>query len=199
VQDEKGGILATVQVWGRGKIMASLLNSTYIWMLDGKQTIYSHYWSALLGNLVSANKPPQSWQIDPALPLVHHPVAYTLNAYASQVPVGLRGNIPFYLAQDELNPQQWKGTFWPDSTGWQVVQTEGGEPYWHYIYSASDWKDLQAEQRTESTQQWVNGQRKQIQAVPSAASYYTTKPISSLWFFLLFLASMAYLWIEWKL
>jgi hypothetical protein len=198
VQDEKGGILAATQVWGRGKIMASLLNSTYIWVLDGKHLIYSNYWSALLTNLAGSKNLAQSWQITPKMPIVHVPLTYTLIT-TSQTPVGLNGKVPFYLAQDQLNPQQWKGTFWPDSTGWQAVQTEGGEPYWHYIYSASDWKDLQERGRREGTLQWVNTRPLNLSTLSSAGSQFTAKPLSSLWFFLLLLGSMGYLWIERKL
>ncbi|QHT69268.1 hypothetical protein GXP67_22835 [Rhodocytophaga rosea] len=199
VQDEKGGILVSTQVWGRGKMMASLLNSSYMWVLDGKQTLYSSYWSALLSSLVAGKEPEQTWQIASKIPLVHHPLTYTLTTYASQTPVGLSGNVSFYLAQDALNPQRWKGTFWPDSTGWRVVQTEGGNPYWHYIYSSSNWKDLQWKERREATLQWANRQHMKLTASSTSVSQFVTKPVSSLWFFLLFLGSMAYLWIERKL
>jgi hypothetical protein len=199
VQDEKGGIMATTQVWGRGKTTVSLLNSTYTWVLDGKQTLYSNYWSALLSSLIGSKNSETSWHLASTIPLVNYPLAYTLHMYASQPPVGLNGKVPFYLAQDELDPQQWKGTFWLDSTGWMAVQTEGGKPYWHYVYSPADWKDLQWKERRESTLQWAINQDVQLTSFATTASQFMTKPISSLWFFLLFLASMSNLWIERKL
>lgn len=199
VTDEKNNILAAARLWGRGKLTASMIQSAYMWILDGKQDLYAHYWSFLLTNSVNEKPTDENWQTGPELPIIHQPLTYTLHREDLLPPAGQSRNIPFYLAQDVIHPQKWHGTYWPDATGWTTVHTADGTPFWHYIYSPSDWQHIQFGQRRKATLDFVETQRAKTSKNDSAVELSDIKSVPALWFFLLFLCSMAYLWLEQKL
>jgi hypothetical protein len=133
--------------------------------------------------------------------VVDQPVQLALVTTAAQ-PVGIvaaEANAPdsLFLQQDQVDSRRWLGTFWPRQPGWHQVSRADGEPSWFYVYEKKSWQTWQAAQRVAATQRrvWQNAHRKS-RIEHHVHDHVATIPL--IWFFLLFLLSGAYLWMERK-
>ena len=198
VQDQSGKLFVSATQQGRGKIALSILNSTYTWALEGHQPHFANYWTNLLNKLTVEKKSSNYWQVDTHLPIAGQPVQFTLHKKTSQVPAGMIQGIPIYLKQDFFIRNQWEGTYWPDTTGWLAVSAQETTQQWKYIYSPSDWKNTQLQQNIEATRKYIALHSSQArQKTASVQPAYL--PIPLLYFFLIFICSTGFLWLEKKL
>lgn len=196
VQDQSGKLFVSGMQKGRGKVALSILNSTHTWALEGHQPHFTNYWTFLLNKLTTEKITSEVWQAETHLPITGHPVQFTLHKKTSQIPIGSIQGIPIYLKQDLFNKNQWEGTYWPDTSGWQAVSTQEATPQWKYIYSPNNWKNRQLQQNFEATQQYLALHSIQSKEKTTQLGY---TPIPLIYFFLIFLCSIGFLWLERKL
>lgn len=197
--DPAGKVLLSSLLMGNGKITASAVPSTYHWVLAGKQKEYSNFWSELISKTARTKEDPDSWKTIPALPVVDQQT-YLLNE------TGTTDSIPqISINGQRLNPLQhislpfrWQSTFWPAHTGWNTISAAETRITQFYVYSAQDWKAIQAEEQLS-----LNLAAFKIPVIrdtpPKSTSVTTEKEVSKWWFFTLFLAALTFLWLEAKL
>jgi hypothetical protein len=202
IKDEMERTLAAAYQRGRGQVGLSLAHDTYRWILEGNAPYHAAFWSYLLSALVQKAGQRDRWSLSSAKPAaVDQPLQLTLVTTAAR-PVGIAAAAAdhadsLFLQQDLVDSQRWSGTFWPRESGWHQVSRAGGEPHWFYVYEKASWQTWQAAQRVAATQRQV-WQSKNLNLKTDAPLHETGEAISLIWFFALFLASSAYLWMERK-
>lgn len=203
IKDEMERTLAAALQRGRGHTGLSLARDTYRWALEGNSTCHAAYWSYLLSELAKKMRQRDRWLLPSAKPaFVDQPVQLAL-VTATANPVGIvasDANQPdsLFLRQDAVDPQRWFGTFWPRQSGWHQVSRAGGEPQWFYVYDKTNWTAWQAAQKVAATQRRV-WQDKALETNMESRTHPSAKAVPPIWFFILFLLSCAYLWMERKL
>jgi hypothetical protein len=197
-------------LYGSGKVVFTTLNSTYVRMMTGQRQAYAAYWSAILHRVGREAEPGEEWQLTPALPRVGEPVAAVVQTGAApgvQGLIGEEGSAPVnvYLAQEEMLPFRWRGTYWPATAGWQVVRTLQGDTTWAYVWERAAWAALYGEQRLRETRVYGRAGVRIGNGAGSGAgegSGADTKEAVTLpiyWAYILFLLSVLFLWVERKM
>jgi hypothetical protein len=200
------GILAASRQRGWGSIAVSTLTQTYSWQLAGHTTQYAAYWSQLLGSLVKTTQPDHTWLLpDPLSARSQAPVILQLTDFshtaAAPVPSGqvytaTKDPVPLALQQDVMLPYKFTGTFWPGSVGWHRVKKENGTDHFFYIYTDTAWTGVANYQLYTTTKAYLQQRDENRKPVPPLVTKAT--PVQAIWFFLLFLASTGFLWLEEK-
>ncbi len=194
--DPKGQTLAAVKPYGLGRVAVAVAGNTFEWILSGQPGLHASWWSHLLTATARKRRDPEMWQAATPLPPVDHPAIIQLVRDGAQLPELTVDSIALYPQQTAPGLPLWESTFWPHHEGWHTATTPSGKPCPFYIYGPGDWPDLQARQRYEATLAFVkNGQATAEKASPATRR----EPVPEIWFYLLFLASAGYLWLERKL
>ncbi|MGH7456644.1 MAG: hypothetical protein ACRENG_35170, partial [bacterium] len=202
IKDEIERTLAATYQRGRGQVGLSLVRDTYRWILEGNAPYHAAYWSYLLSALAQNAGQRDRWSLSSMKPaLVDQPVQLALITTAAR-PVGIvvtetNPSDSLFLQQDSIEPQRWFGTFWPRQPGWHHVSRGDGEPHWFYVYEKENWQTWQAAQRVAATQRWV-WQNANLKSRVERRVHDNIEALPSIWFFLFFLFSCAYLWVERK-
>jgi hypothetical protein len=198
VTDEKKKTLVMLYQKGLGRVAVSAMDESYRWLLEGKKEIYAAYWSFVLESVARTDE-EESWQMQP-LSFTDEPVTLNLTTTDERPTATVQSGqtqTPIALRQDEANPQQWSGTVWPRNRGWHSVRTASGGETWFYVNDRTAWQTWQAEKKIEDTKQAAQNSLEFSDAKQAVVFRY--EPISSVWFFLLFIAGCGFLWIEKKL
>ena len=193
VMDEKNRILVSNSLYGSGKILLCTLSNTYRWLLAGNQFDYNTLWTAILKNVGSKKSLSELWQVSPAIPRINQPIAISLQTDPDAHPMAQEAGATVALTKNQVFPFLYTGTFWPQKKGWQSgVQLNGTIYYW-YVFGEDDFKNVQAADIIEKTEQLANNK-------PSSGAIFQTKqdevPIPKIIFFSLFLICAGYLWFE---
>jgi hypothetical protein len=177
---------------GAGKVVTTLLKDTYQWVLQGKAEAYRELWTALLSQAAAEHNAPIAWEAQTPLPGQDEPFGFRIRGVLPDYAVENEQGFQLPLIQDLWNPTLWKGTDYPQGPGWTHLRiTSDSLPDYHYyVFGENDWEVL----RIQST---LNANRRFFEGTPE--SVITSKgmvPVSPLWFYTLFLASMGWLWLE---
>ena len=201
IKDNTGQILAGVSHGSKGLIGTSLIRNSYKWILAGDSQYHAAYWSRLINELVKEDGSSELWKIRPGPVFVDQPIDLHL-VTSSNYPAGMMKTESgvtdiIYLRQDRINPRQWWGIYWPKHEGWHRISTQTGNPLWFYAQKPHQWKSWQQNQKISATEQFAA-----LSAMKEDSFVEITQrfqAISLLWFFLLFLAGSAFLWLERKI
>ena len=194
-RDSSKRAAVTGSMYGAGKVVFTTLNATYVRMMTGQRQAYAAYWSGILRRVSREAEPGEEWQLQPVLPRVGEPVAVVVQtgAAAPQGLIGEEDSVPVnvYLAQEEMLPFRWRGTYWPTAAGWQVMRTLEGDTAWSYVWPRMAWAALYGKQRkvgdgTES-------------GTASRAGLREAVALPAYWAYTLFLVSVLFLWVERKI
>jgi len=203
VNDEMERIVAAAYRRGQGQVGLSLIRDSYRWILEGNARHHAAYWSHILSELARKNFQADRWANASKQPaIVDQPVRFILETISTQ-PIGLLtteegAQDSIFLRQDIVPSQRWFGTFWPKEAGWHSIATANGNSFWFYVYEKTDWQIIQQAQKVEATKRFARqNHRKRDQDDHLAARKSVAIPL--FYFFLLFLLSSAFLWIERKL
>ncbi|MFD2514109.1 hypothetical protein ACFSRY_09550 [Pontibacter locisalis] len=206
VQEQKNNLLVGVKRAGWGKVAMSYVPQTFAWHLEGKSEIYASYWANLLTGIAKEQVQEKFWKVDqPQVPQPDKPVVLTFTDYASDVSSTIpdaavvrladSARVNLALAQNTHQPEQFSGTFWPGRSGWFQVQTTDSEPHYFYVHESTDWPHTGIQVRQRATQEYI---AKQAIEPSSGTVAYKKEPVSLIWFFVLFVLSSSYLWLEEK-
>jgi hypothetical protein len=100
-----------------------------------------------------------------------------------------------YLAQDAELAFLWRGRYWPEKSGWQLVYRPTGDSAWWYVWPAGAWKGMDRGARSEVKRRVVAGERES--GGGSVVRERVEFPKG--WFLGLFLLGMVVLWVEGKI
>ncbi len=177
---------------GKGKVVTTLLKDTYQWVLQGKGEAYRELWAVLLSHAAAANEVPVAWETRTLLPRRDEPFDFRIRgALSEQVLKNDRG-LRLPLIQDMLVPAVWKGTDYPERVGWNHLRfTADSLPDFNYfVYGDGDWEALGIQSTLEVNSRYFKG----IKETETTGEGLV--PVSSMWFYVLFLAAMGWLWLE---
>lgn len=205
VTEQEGNLLAGAKRAGWGKVALSLVPQTFPWQLEGKPEVYASYWTSLLSAMAKEQVQEKFWEVaQPQVPQPNKPVILSFTDYTSDgasVPTAsltsiadsISINLP--LAQHPHQPEKYNGTLWPRHSGWHKAEVAGAEPYFFFVQDTSDWKFESIASRRAATQAFAAQQR----INPAEASItYKEEPLPLIWFFVLFVLSSGFLWLEEK-
>lgn len=202
IKDEHDRILAAAHRRGKGWIALQLVRDSYRWILAGASAHYAAYWSHVLTK-ISRSPSVEKWDLPQTKPIiVDQPLPLRLTTETS-LPVGIiateNGETDsLYLSQDAGEATHWWGTFWPRESGWHKIATLNGVAQWFYVHEKNAWQTWQAAEKIAATERFAWQQK--IHENKSEEFVRTqSAAIPLLIFFLMFLGSCAYLWLERKL
>ncbi|WP_299706593.1 hypothetical protein [uncultured Pontibacter sp.] len=207
IEEQSNNLLAAGRKAGWGTVALSVVPQTFSWQLEGKQSTYASYWAHLLSAVAKREVQEKFWQVSkPQVPQVHQPVTLQFTDYtlteASQIPEAtVRSTADttrtgIALQQGMHQPETYTGTFWPQHTGWHVVESQGVEPFYFLVQDSATWRHQAIQAKREATVQFAAQQRR-MKGTSSTA--YAEEKIPLIWFFLLFVLSSGFLWLEEKL
>jgi hypothetical protein len=187
-RDSAGKIVAGALLEGSGKVVFTVLNTSYSRLLAGDRGGYGAYWVRLLGE--GRRKTGEEWSVGPELPRVGEEVGLRLQT-AEELPqaiVGVSGGreAAVYLAQDAELAFLWRGKYWPEKSGWQWVYRPMGDSAWWYVWPAGAWKELERRVKKAMVKNSALPERERVE-FPAG------------WFWGLFLLAAVVLWVERKI
>ena len=193
VQTAAAGVLACSALYGSGKIVVTTIPNSYSWLLAGNHSIYDAYWSLLIRKAVRKETAQEGMSISPGLPLADDPVTIQMETSEKEPPAYLVSNTPVAYAQNALLPFEWQTRYWAKA-GWQ---TGGGAASLNwYAYGAENWKGIRARQVEQLTKSHLLHTHRESRTGKETASY--REPVSKIYFFIIFIISLVFLWIEKK-
>lgn len=195
VMDGSGRTLVNSSLKGSGKISMSTIPATFNWLLSGKKTDYSTYWSAILSNAARRKTENQTVKIIPQFPVVSEQTRLVIDlAESGKIPALKIDSINLAPRQNIALPFQWDAVFWPSHSGWRNLSINQSIESL-FIYKKSDWLARRNQQKINSNLEFVKA-LKNIKPIGQSKDLIIEKEISIWWFFIGFLVASAFLWIE---
>ncbi|SDQ98544.1 hypothetical protein [Flagellimonas zhangzhouensis] len=184
---------------GKGKMGTSLLQNTYQLVLDGKPDSYAAIWTEILDALVPQFEKSASWEMVTDIPRVDEPANFWVHSSTNPLEVEIEASSKLPLLQDVPIPSRWKGVQYPRKKGWNQLQipADSTSQFSYFVFGKNERTTVSQQNVYEQNQRYF-GQGKSSNAQVSATSK-KMEPISPLWFFVPFLLSMGWLWLEPKL
>lgn len=193
VQTAAAGVLAGSALYGSGKIVVTTIPNSYSWLLAGNQSIYDAYWSLLIRKAVRKETTQEGMSISPGLPLAGDLVNIQMETSETGPPAHLISNTPVAYAQNFLLPFEWQTRYWA-TAGWQTGGRSASVNW--YVYGAENWKGIRARQTEQLTTSHLLHTQHKDKTGKETTSY--REPIPKIYFFIIFLISLIFLWIEKK-
>ena len=184
--------ISVYQQDGKGRVGASVLQDTYRLILDGKNMEYAYVWSAIIQKLAKKKEQKSQWEIQKFPIYVDEPLHFILRTSLNEPEVknDSGGIIP--LKQNPDLPYFWSGVTYPSKTGWgklRISQDTLNDQIF-YVQDTTQFRSLTAVNTMHSNKIYFNQNK-----IETTADY-VFRPFEPLWFYLIFLACMAYLWLE---
>ena len=176
---------------GEGKVVTTLLKDTYQWVLQGKAEAYQELWTALLSQAAAATESPFAWEVRTPLPRVDEPFEFRIRGALPEQEIENELGLRLPLIQDLWNPTLWKGRDYPERRGWSHLQfpSDSLPDFPYYVYGERDWEVLGIESTLQANRLFFQGMPE------SETTSEGLVPVSPIWFYALFLASMGWLWL----
>lgn len=195
VADAGGKVLVNSTLKGAGKILISSLSSTFNWLLSGKTSDYTTYWSEILSKAARKRIETQTLKIVPQFPSVNEQARLIVElSMSGKAPSLKTDNIKLAPRQNMELPFEWDATFWPAKSGWNDLSiNQVGESF--FVYKKEDWQALKYQQTINSTLEFVNNAHKK-ETKTKISDSIIQKEVSIWWFFAGFLFASAFLWFE---
>lgn len=197
IKDKQAKIYASSALQGSGKLVVTTLIQTYSWPLAGNQADYERYWSILLQKAARKAVVKTTWRTTPAFSYMHEPVKLYLETPVADLPQIIVEGAPVAPARSGF---EWQVSYWPQHAGWQTALDNAGDTCRWYVFPAGSWQQVRALSTLHETAQFAAQQSYHdhvTQDVTKPAS--TSIPVSKAWFFILFLLSCTFLWVERKM
>ncbi len=179
---------AANRLYGIGKIGLMTLQNSYELVLAGKEDDFKNLWKQLFEEHLKTSNQTFSFTNEA---YVHEPTYLT--AISNVTPVVKIGDVDLPVRQHELLTGRWYGQYWPQQVGWEPILCNG-DTTWRYVFDSDNW---QAKRWSDNSSK--NAQHFKSTTKGSTAVQTEKTKLSLWWFYLLFVISMAYLWLEPKL
>ena len=200
VKDDKTNIMVSSKLFGRGRILLSSINDSYTWILGNDLTSYSSYWSKLIGEVARMKELNSVWALKDPLPVLNQETSIIIETGSDSIPVASSEGDLLKFAQDPVLAFQWTAPYWPQKIGWHLLET-GNSPdsiqSWYYVFNKNDWASVNAVEKIKNNRQVAekafSGSNEQ-----NISERYYRKSVPPVYFYILFLLSCTYLWLEAK-
>jgi hypothetical protein len=191
-QTNKSGILAGYGLVGLGRIGFQSLQETYRLMLSGDSIAYSQLWTPLLEKVSRPKMNGAKIKIHTPFPWFENdPLDIGVISTTEKISLNSDG-IPLPLLEDVTIDNVWHGRTWASSPGWhQLTMNESSLSY--FISQDGSWNSLRIANQMKANRQVANSHPSDVEGIK------TYKQISSILFYVFFLAAAAFLWLAPKL
>ncbi|MCP4884726.1 MAG: hypothetical protein GY908_13155, partial [Flavobacteriales bacterium] len=195
VQLSNEGIVTAYKRLGAGRVGTTVLQNTYELFLDGKISVYNSLWSKTLSMISKRRSMGTAWKSDVMFAFQDAPLEFEITTAKENPIVKSISGFSIPMAQDINMKDHWKGTTYPRKEGWNklLMNHDSTAVFDFYVHDTSHWTSLVTAKTIIENKRYF--QRKE--GIVETKSY--RKPIQPWWFFLMFLLSMSYLWLEPKL
>lgn len=200
VKDDKANIMVSSKLSGRGRILLSSINDSYTWMLGNDPKSYSSYWSKLIGDVAWKRELNSVWSLEAPLPVLNQETLIMIETGSDSIPIASTEAELLKFAQDAILGFQWTAPYWPQKTGWHLLDIENSpDPIqsWYYIFNKNDWASVHAVEKIKNNRKFAEESFSQSNEQNISERYYR-EPVPPVYFFILFLLSCTYLWLEAK-
>ncbi len=195
VTDNNGKIVVSSYLNGSGKVAISSLSATYSWLLSGRKTDYSNFWSMLLTTTARKKTEVQSAIIKPQFPVVNERIQVIVDLTAlNKAPLVKINESTLSTRQSMELPFEWDAFFWPQKEGWSNLLVNQSNQSW-YVYQKQDWLASKQQSKLQSTLAFSRNRQNERQS-STKIKETTEVEVSRWWFFIGFLTSIGFLWYE---
>ena len=197
VKNERGHILTNSKLFGKGKILLSVINDSYTWMLGNQEEDYSSFWTYILEKAARKKENPESLAVN-FLPVLNKDIGIefqTENGNISRIQI--KGE-KIAFKQHPIMSFQETGSFWPSESGWQSFQFKNTDTNWFFVFDEKAWPQVKASEKLKNTQIFIEQSDKNM-TTENEAIKVLEDTIHPIWFYILFLLCCTYLWLEVKL
>ncbi|HQS04349.1 MAG TPA: hypothetical protein PLT16_01775, partial [Daejeonella sp.] len=119
----------------------------YTWILGNDLKSYSSYWSELIGNVARKKELSSVWALKDPLPALNQETSIIIETGSDSIPVARSEAELLKFEQNPVLGFQWTAPYWPQKTGWQLLET-GNSPdsvqSWFYVFNKNDWASVHA-------------------------------------------------------
>lgn len=182
-------VLSAYKTKGEGRLSTSMLTDTCQLVLDGEEATYQYIWSTILSAVSQKSIPIVGWESDDWA-YKDEPFRFRLRTLIPNphVVANVQDRIP--LRQNIQLSDQWEGVVYPRMRGWNQLRLaqDSTMTMHYYVNNTADWQQLKAYDVKQENQRAFTGTE------PSQAVISVLKPMSRLWFFVVFVLAMGYLW-----
>lgn len=194
ILDAEANVLVTSKIYGLGKVMASTLESTYPWILEGKAKDYSLFWSSIFSNGARTRELAVTWKVFPEFPLKgqRSRILLSLDAEGGLPEIMINGTGLSPRQNIEL-PFQWDAYAWHEKEGWNSLVLNQ-QQFSFFVYNQNNWEAILANEKIQAGKAFVNDNLKLENGVHE--SRLEEKIVSKGWFFMTFLLAVSFLWYE---
>jgi hypothetical protein len=189
VKNEAGDILINSKLFGKGRIILSLINDSYTWALGNQMKDYSSFWTYILQKVGKEKEMAKSYTF-PKIPLVNTEIVIQSDSSGLEI-----NKDTVALLQDPTIQFEYRGSWWPRNIGWQSIDND---TEWLYIFGESAWMGVRASEKLSDTQKSLKEEIRNSEEEKIAHQSYEDR-INPFWFYILFLFCCLYLWLEVKL
>jgi hypothetical protein len=189
VKNELGDILINSKLLGKGKLILSLINDTYTWILGNQIKDYTSFWTFILQKAAKKKDVAVSYTF-PQIVVINK--FNEIGTDSSRLKIN---DDKITLIQDPILQFEQKGIWWPKNSGWQSANDDNS---WLYTFEESAWPLVRASQRLNDTKKSLTAENQGDKKDGEFYSNYEDR-LSPIWFYLLFLICCTYLWLEQKL
>lgn len=192
----KTRVLSAYKRVGLGRVGASVFQNTYEALLNGHTQAYQQLWTKTIESLSKIENPLMEWNTKALFAFKNEPFNFQLRiAETNPIVIANEGyNIP--MRQDIDIATLWKGSTYPRDIGWkkQYIKRDTTAVFEYYTTTSQHWQTLIAYNTITINKRFFNNH-----TLKDHKSVKPMRPINSIWFFLIFIISMGYLWLESKL
>jgi hypothetical protein len=189
VKNESGEILISSKLLGKGRIILSLIDDSYTWVLGNQLNDYSSFWTYILQK-AGKKKERGGNYTHLQIPIINKELQ--LSSDSSQLNIN---DDLIALIQDPILQFEKRGSWWPKNTGWQSIDNE---QEWIYVFYESAWKGVRAAEKIKNTKKiWMLDKKDNFEE--KILNSIVEDQVSGIWFYILFLICCTYLWLEQKL
>ncbi len=190
-RDDKGGVV-TGMPYGLGKYTFSAFTNTYELVLSGNEKGYQNLWKALIESCLKPQG--KQWSINNKLNYQNQPMKFVVNSDSLTRIIYEGAEIA--MKRNMLVNDKWEGQLWPNHSGWNYLDMNEPElnRVWFYTHKETAFKSLNLASRIEA-----NSRMERMGDHFSKATVEKQVDISLWWFYMIFVLSVAYLWIQPKL
>lgn len=196
VQTKAGKGLVSSRINGSGMLLYSVIPTTYNWVLDGKKSDYTVFWSSVIAAGIRKTTESFNYETQTSFPVISEKLTLNLEVADTkkmpQVSINQKNWSP---SQHPQFNSSWQVSGWSGQAGWNTVAVNGNQSSF-YVYANSDWNSARNIQRLNFNNKLINNQNGGASA--SKAPDFAKEDLSLWWFYAGFLLSAAFLWYESK-
>ncbi|SDR71525.1 hypothetical protein [Gramella sp. MAR_2010_147] len=195
IHESDGHIISGYRKVQNGRIGTSVFQDTYKLILEGNTEAYQALWSQIITDLSKTEEPDMDWSSNSFMAYANEPFSFKIRTSIQDPEImdDQENEIP--IKADIDIPTLWTGTNFPREEGWRYLFTSRDRisKFYYYTGNTKDWTSLRAQKTMQENKRYFNSELKdnQLQKIQ--------EPINLIWFYIVFLLSIGFLWLEPKI